>query len=481
MKKTLISILFLAAASTFLCAQSDDELFNSDDDFFFEDDTIVELPETSNTSSTTSASIISGADLSHGTLFENGSIKIGGRFTTSMGTSTTLWEPETKTNKDKNFGDYLAETTLTPTASALLSIDARPTQTLRMYTKFGLAYPFETTARSTATTKLEKRELFGMQIENYNTTVSTSVTDYLQLKELFTDFSIADRAFFRFGLHTVTWGTGYFFSPISDIINTSSIDPENVNEQVNGALNLRTQITFPDSQNCLWLYVIPSTKTINSVSTATYAKDTALAGKADLLFGNVEVGIGGYYKYQNSPKAILTATGSLKKMSLFAETLYQYGADTEWAKNTDWSNKTNIIQATIGCSYIWKTPAITLAAQYYYDSNDIDLMHQYVTHGHNLAAALNFGKIAGNSDLSATIFAMGNYGKEDLSEIYKQMISTLGISTSYLSTMTLSAMMTYSPISTFSVSAGPYLTWENFEKGPATAFKLNLSLGGGKF
>ena len=41
---------------------------------------------------------------------------------------------------------------------------------------------------------------------------------------------------------------------------------------------------------------------------------------------------------------MLTATGSLKKVSFFGELVYSYGAASEWATNTDWDDKTNIIQ-----------------------------------------------------------------------------------------------------------------------------------------
>ena len=54
-----------------------------------------------------------------------------------------------KENK-KSFGDRIADTELTPQAEALLTVDARPSQTLRMYSKFGFAYPFNTTAVSSA-------------------------------------------------------------------------------------------------------------------------------------------------------------------------------------------------------------------------------------------------------------------------------------------------------------------------------------------
>ena len=79
------------------------------------------------------------------------------------------------------------------------------------------------------------------------------------------------------------------------MINTSSIDPENTSAQVDGSLNLRTQIVLPNTQNCLWFYVIPSTDFKPETTADTYLRDTALAAKADLVFGNWEFGIGGFY------------------------------------------------------------------------------------------------------------------------------------------------------------------------------------------
>jgi hypothetical protein len=94
-----------------------------------------------------------------------------------------------------------------------------------------MAYPFKSTANSDiSSTLLGSNFVFS--------TISTTVNDWFNIKEIFSDFSIKDRVFFRFGLHTVTWGTGFFFSPVSDIINTSSINPEDTDEQVNGSLNL---------------------------------------------------------------------------------------------------------------------------------------------------------------------------------------------------------------------------------------------------
>ena len=264
------------------------------------------------------------------------------------------------------------------------------------------------------------------------------------------------------------------------MINTSSIDPENTSAQVDGSLNLRTQIVLPNTQNCLWFYVIPSTDFKPGTTADTYLRDTALAAKADLVFGNWEFGIGGFYKYQNAPKAMLTASGSLKNVSVFGEFVYRYGADSEWStKKDDWSDKTNIFQATVGLSRYWKNPAITLAAQYYYDGNNKDMTHQYLTYGHNVAALLSFGKILGNSDFTASIFGMVNFGKEDLPPSLSAMLPQTYAS--LINTMTLSAMINYSPLSTIKIGMGPYITWKSFDNNPTVSLKLSASLGGGKF
>lgn len=448
MKKIFVTAIFLTFCFVSISAQSNDfsdEDFFSSDDSLFSDDVFSEDSLFADGDGIDEVNEVSAkTDLSKGILFEDGSIKIGGNFTTSLETKTVLYSEE-----DKSFGENLKDSVLTPTANANLIVDARPTQSLRMYTKFGIQYPYAVKEN------LQNKNIFDQAV-----TLKTQVTisDWFSLKELFTDFSIADTAFFRFGLHTVTWGAGHFFSPVSDLINTSSIDPENTSAQVDGSLNLRTQIVLPNTQNCLWFYVIPSTNFIAGTTADTYLRETALAAKADLVFGNWECGIGGFYKYQNSPKAMLTASGSLKNVSVFGEFVYRYGADSEWStKKEDWSDKTNIFQATVGLSRYWKNPAITLAAQYYYDGNNKD--NQYFTYGHNVAASLIFGKILGNSDFTASIFGMVNFEKA----------------------MKLSAMIYYSPLSTIKIGMGPDITWKSFDNNPTVSLKLSASLGGGKF
>ena len=446
--KRFIILLIIGLLTAFAFAQSDDDLFGGSDDDLFTDDSIVEVKDVS-----------AKSDLSKGVIFDTGSIKVGGSLSAGITTNTVLYSPE-----ENDLGKNIYASTLKPDLSAMLSVDARPTETLRIYTKFGFAYPFQNKATA-----------------NGNSIV---IADWFKLKELFTDFSLKDTAFFRFGIHTVTWGTGYFFSPVSDMINTSSIDPENPEKQVDGALNLRTQIVFPNSQNCLWFYVIPSTNFTNQTA-ESYMRETALAGKFDLLIGNWEFGIGGFYKYQNAPKAMLTATGSLRKIGFFGEFVYSYGSASEWARNNNWDDKTSIIQATAGFSYMWKEPQITLAVQYYFNGNDKDPA-AYVIGGHNIAALLSFGKLFNNNDFTASIFAIGNFGRKEMTAAEREMLKLSGATDEMLAAvsgtaLTSTAMLYYSPIKELKVGLGPSITFKTFEANPTISLKLSATLGGGKF
>lgn len=453
MKKIFsISVVFLLTMG-FLFAQSDDDLFGSDDDLFGDDDFLIEEV----------ADVSAKSDLSKGVLFDNGSVKIGGNFTSEISTSFLVYADD-----DKSFLEHFSDTKISPNVGAYLTVDARPTQDLRMYSKFGLRYPFKSKAVTT--------------IDPLNYSINTDIKDWIYLKELFTDFNVADTAFFRFGLHTVTWGAGYFFSPVSDIINTSMIDPENTSAQVDGCFNLRTQITFPDSQNCLWVYVMPA---------FDYAKNCAFAGKYDLVLGGWELGLGGYWKYEAAPKVTLTASGSVKKFNLFGEAVFQYGSDFEWDKEKD---KTAIFKATAGFSYTWKDPSITLVGQYLYDGNNFEFDNETLTYlgtnpmyiknnftkGHNAAVALSFGRIFGTTNLTAAVFGIVNFGREDLPPDVSALLKEYGAE-SFMGSGTFSAMLNYAPTNSIKLGIGPYMTFADWDSKPDVALKLSFTLGGGKF
>ena len=350
MKKLLFILIVLLMSIGTIAAQSDDDLFGSDDDFFGDDDFLIEEVE----------DVSAKTDLSKGVLFDNGSVKIGGSLSASASLSTILYQ---KGNTD--FAENLKNSTLSPSLGSSITIDARPTQDLRLFSRFNMDYPF--------------------------------TGSVVNVKEMFTDFNAGDYASFRFGLHTVTWGTGLFYSPVSDMINTSSIDPEHRDEQVDGSLNLRTLINIPGTMNNLWFYVIPDKGTWQ-------ARDTALAVKGEFVTGGWELGAGAFYKYNTAPRVMLTASGSIKKWALFGEAVYQYGSDREWLEKQSFDDKKSVFKATAGFMRSWSDPNISLLAQYYYDGNDFDastltdcmfylnnmniVMSEYGTKGHNVALSL---------------------------------------------------------------------------------------------
>ena len=466
MKKIFLFILVLLFAIGSLTAQSDEDLFCSDDDLFGGDDFLIEEVE----------DVSAKTDLSKGILFDNGSVKIGGSLSASASLSTTLYQ------KDTEFLDNLKASSLTPSLSSSITLDARPNQDLRLFSRFNLSYPF--------------------------------TGNVLNVKEMFTDLNAGDYVSFRFGLHTVTLGTGLFYSPVSDMINTSSIDPEHRDEQLDGSLNLRTLINIPGTMDNLWFYVIPDKGTWQ-------ARDTALAVKGEFVAGGWELGAGAFYKYNTAPRAMLTASGSIKKWALFGEAVYQYGSNREWREESSFEDKTSMFKATAGFMRSWTDPNIMLLAQYYYDGNDFDastladcmfylknmdlVMSEYGTKGHNLAVSLGFSKLFGNKDLSLSILGLANFTKPGLinpddpelnatvsflnatdpggvagdqfRDGIDQAIGLLKASPRGIFSVTLN----YAFNDNASIGFGPYITVADWKKAPVVAAKINFTLGGGKY
>src|SRR5574344_1184221 len=181
--KHTAAVLTCALCTAFLAgavyAQSDDELFG--------DDTVVEqnAAETPSAESGTGAQTSEKDSLAHGTIFQNGAVKVGGQFTMSMTTLTTFRDGET-------FGDSLSNTILSPVADGLFTIDARPSQNLRMFFKGGIHYPYMTetdavTGKITAAAAKVLSPGYGSLTESEQQQLMQNL---FYVKELFADFAI---------------------------------------------------------------------------------------------------------------------------------------------------------------------------------------------------------------------------------------------------------------------------------------------------
>lgn len=448
MKKLILFTIISLTIFTQSFSQSDDQLFggsSSDfdtdfsdfsdfsDDSLFGDDSIIEVD--------TTPTDAKSSDLSKGILFQTGSVKIGGAFDLGLTTLTSF-------QKDKEAAKSFEETLLLPKASAQLTIDARPTENLRLYLKTGIHYPYVTESYSTLiTTPTGAAPGTGLPpnlVVNGGSN-TFNIANIFYIKELFSDFNIGDYVGFRFGKQTVSWGVGYFYSP-ADVINLTRINPEDPTAQVEGPLALRTQIVFPGTQHAIWAYIIPDNDFAAAAQGAgPYLKNTAFALKGDILIGDFEFGLGAWYKNQNPAKFMLTTTGTIfRTYSIFSELVLSIGKD-----NLP-ENYTPIFQGTLGILKSWTKQNLTVGLQYYYNGQELN-------YGHNLAALITFSKFL-FSDLSLSLFGQYNFDNNQ---------------------GTAFCDLKYSPIKEFSVTAGPYFTFTKDDV--ITSIKLVFNLGCGKF
>ncbi len=175
---------------------------------------------------------------------------------------------------------------------AKVFLDARPSETLRVFGKLNLSYPFTDQG------------------------ATRSFDEVFHVTELFSDFQLRDAVFFRAGKQTIHWGVGWFFSP-ADLLNITEIDPEDPEAEREGPVALKIQA--PIGAHNLYLYLL--------LEDAADVYSVALAPKAELVVGNTELGLGGYYRGGDAPAAMATLTTALGDFDLFAEAVLSYGSD----------------------------------------------------------------------------------------------------------------------------------------------------------
>lgn len=199
----------------------------------------------------------------------------------------------------------------------------------------------------------------------------------LTLHELFSDFDIGDRVFFRAGKQTVNWGVGYFFSP-ADIINIGRIDPERPEAEREGPIALRVNV--PSGSDNLYAYAIFDGEAAD--------QGVALAPKAEFVTGGSEVGFGLYYRADRAPRAMTTLSTSLGGASLFGEAVLSKGSDKRFVETAPVSpgnplglavfeeKERLFVHVTAGLRFVYPDPerrfTLSGAGQYYYNGEGYD-------------------------------------------------------------------------------------------------------------
>ncbi|MCK4514196.1 MAG: hypothetical protein KAU31_03005, partial [Spirochaetaceae bacterium] len=198
--------------------------------------------------------------------------------------------------------------------------------------------------------------------------------------ELFADYVWQDQLFFRFGKHTIKWGTGYFFSP-ADVLNLTAVDAEDPTADREGPVSLRIQYPFGITGNA-YLYTI--------VNSGAEPLDVAVAPKVEFVVGNGELALGGYYQRTLAPRFVTLYSASIGEVDIFGEGVLLYGSDRVFvrpsrdqsAADADPEDDLNLVldtyevddalfaQATVGFRYIkeWEDAlSLALIGQYFFN------------------------------------------------------------------------------------------------------------------
>lgn len=446
MIRRILYALALSALAAPAMAQASD--IDYDELFGSEDDLFVEIEEDS--------SAIPGL-----ALLQTESVRLGGSVSGSAAASWTWNDPYQDFSLD-GFDSY----GLTPALSATLFFDARPSADSRFYGSVKTAWPFD------------EAEVF----------------------ELFTDFNYNDSVFFRFGKQTVNWGVGYFFSP-ANVINLEGIDPFNPERQLEGPVSLRAHYPIPGSQHNLWAYAVLPAADMKP-------EDVHVAAKAEFVAGAWEFGLGGWYAYERPLRGVVTASGSVGRLSLFGEGYVARGSDKKWVENvatynpfTGTGSRTDdssiFLKGSAGFMWNKSDWNFSVAGQYLYDGEGYtdedrdDLINQAYTlidvlppgdakdsamgvlkglvyNSGRHYAALNLSKSElGLKDLSANLTVLANLS--DWSGIARPSLS-------YRLFKGMSASLSAS--FAFGMEDSEYLVLND---GPAMSWSFGLTMGSGSF
>lgn len=282
----------------------------------------------------------SGSALEEVFLVQEG-VDVGGSYSLSMGVGR-IWTPEDGGPAGGN-ADRRAD------LSGSLFLDARPSREFRAFAK----------------------------IKGDVRLTESPLDPNIALHELFADFTLADKAFFRLGKQTVNWGVGYFFSP-ADIINVGRIDPENPEAEREGPVALGLHL--PSGRSNFYTYAI-----VDGIA-GDYR--LALAPKVEFVFGRSEVGAGFYYRADRAPRAMATLSTSFGRLSLFGEAVLSKGSDKRFVREVPVSpdnpfglavvtdQDTVRFHGTAGARAAYSDPdgrfSVSAAGQYYYNGEGYD-------------------------------------------------------------------------------------------------------------
>ncbi len=291
-------------------------------------------------------------------VLQNKGIEIGGTLFSDF-TSYAFWTDAYPRLADPGSG---LSTSFVPNLEGDLYFDARPYTYFRVFGKLKAVYPFGAGAQGVSPAQTNPLT----RIYQPPAASAASIPN-ISVFELFADVNWNEALFLRVGQQTINWGVGRFFSP-ADILSLTPINPLEPTLERQGPLALSLTVPFAGVDNA-YLYVIANQ--VSAESGATFQpNDLAVAPKVEVLLGNYEVGLGGYYQRNQRPKAMTTVSGSLfGLLGVFGEGVVSYGSDRVLvgAGGPYVDATTPYFSGTVGLSYVEGQQHIAAFVQYYYN------------------------------------------------------------------------------------------------------------------
>jgi hypothetical protein len=244
------------------------------------------------------------------------------------------------------------------------------------------------------------------------TTTTYLVPDFT-VWSLYSKFTWNDALFFTFGKQPLKWGTGYFFSPADDIFARSEVDIADPTAEREGPLALKVHYPIPRTMHNLYAFAVLPAASSTAALAALKPEDIAVAAKAEVLLGNTELALAGYYQRNQRPEAILTGSTGTGDFNFFAEGTVAFPSPVSenYIEKTGPSTYTmgdrsaeTLFSATAGAIYTNADANFTAVAQYLYNGYG----YSSLSLGDLIQAILT---VPGASSLAASLGGLGKIGQ----------------------------------------------------------------------
>jgi hypothetical protein len=412
-------------------------------------------------------------------------VKVGGSFTSKVGLTSAWASPW------NGSGRFLPSTSdyVTPDIQGDVTIVAKPLTDFGVNMDFRTSWPFTVNNPNNNTVNVPNIATASL------TSTGTGTIPNIAVWSLYSKFNWQDKVYFSAGLQPLSWGVSKgYFQPADDIFATSTtIDPANPGAERQGPISIKTTIPLGVTNN---LYVYAGLPTTTGASGSTNVSmdpgDARIAVKGEYGFGNTELALGGYYSYNDHPRALLMGTTGTGSWNFFGEGILKYGSERYFLSDPIPSDPPAVTGAqqsgdfyfsgTIGGYYFDADSRVTIMLQYYYNGegqtgvNAQDALDFYVGNPGKIDT-INFGTL-GADKLGASLIVISN-----LSDLSGYVIPS--VSWKFFDYMSLQFGATFS----FGQAGGEYITYGvgqplNFAALPSTpgaALNLTLTVGSGIF